>query len=175
MGHQSRRKNCLPNRKTGRLGEGSEKYLSGDSGVRHFLHPGRNSSRRFTLAVNRRRSHNCQGQDRQTRKILGLRRLRMTFRIQRARPGQNPQKRRKLSRYLRCAADTLRDGLSRRAAIRPLKKMGSSHGLIRTPLLVLEKARSISLPVASDSALRKLGGTQPTGLPSPPLCQAFRD
>jgi hypothetical protein len=41
-----------------------------------------------------------------------------------------------------------------------------SSGRMQTPLLVLEKARSISLPVASNSSLRKTRAHATNGLPS---------
>jgi hypothetical protein len=53
--------------------------------------------------------------------------------------------------------------------------MSSSQGRMQTPLLVLEKARSISLPVASNSSLRKLGRTQPTGYRFRPYAKLFRN
>src|ERR1700689_3119321 len=53
--------------------------------------------------------------------------------------------------------------------------MSSGKGRMQTPLLVLEKARSISLPVASNSSLRKLGGTQPTSYRVPPHTKLFRN
>jgi hypothetical protein len=46
---------------------------------------------------------------------------------------------------------------------------------MQTPLLVLEKTRSISLPVAPDSAFRKLAGTQPTSYRIRPDARLFRD
>src|ERR1700685_1103995 len=54
-------------------------------------------------------------------------------------------------------------------------EMSSGQGRMQTPLLVLEKARSISLPVASNSSLRKLGGTQPTGYRLRPYAKFFRN
>jgi len=53
--------------------------------------------------------------------------------------------------------------------------MSSSQGRMQTPLLVLEKARSISLPVASNSSLRKLGRTQPTSYRFRPHAKLFRN
>src|ERR1700733_2423730 len=53
--------------------------------------------------------------------------------------------------------------------------MSSGKGRMQTPLLVLEKARSISPPVASNSALRKLGRTQPTGYRLRPYAKLFRN
>ncbi|MGA7930737.1 MAG: hypothetical protein WCA20_32670 [Candidatus Sulfotelmatobacter sp.] len=46
---------------------------------------------------------------------------------------------------------------------------------MQTPLLVLEKMCSISLPVAPDSSLRKLGGTQPTSYRLRPHAKLFSD
>jgi hypothetical protein len=54
-------------------------------------------------------------------------------------------------------------------------EMSSAQGRMQTPLLVLEKARSISLPVASNWSLWKLGGTQATGYRLRPYAKLFRN
>ena len=46
---------------------------------------------------------------------------------------------------------------------------------MQTPLQVLEKTRSISLPVAPDSSVRRLAGTQPTSYRLRPHAELFRD